>query len=114
MFSDVFSVRSHPFGVTMQFGTNVPAGGMPLPGADQQFVQKEVVRVRMSLIHAKLMVYAMWRNLNQAEHNLGYTAEPGPKILSDMNVTTEVWEALWGAKKVNATIDGTQPTPLTH
>lgn len=83
---DQFRVSFGPFGGAMTFGLNPPH---PNPGQVQP--AQDVVRVRMSLEHGKVMAMILKRQLKAFEERAGAPIHIPQQIYNGMGLSREDW-----------------------
>jgi len=84
-YTDSFRVTFGPFGSAMTFGLNPPH---PSPG--QQELPRDVVRLRMSLEHVKVMTMILKRNLKAYEDQMGVITIPR-EVFRGLGLSPEDW-----------------------
>lgn len=83
---DAFTVTVTPFGSAMTFGLNPPH---PAPG--QSTSAQDVVRLRMSLEHAKIMVMLLKRQLKNFEDQAGAAITIPRQVYNGAGLSQEDW-----------------------
>ena len=87
IYADAFQVTVTPFGVNMTFSLRDPhpSSGRIVPGT-------EVVRVRMSPEHAKIMTMLITRQLRQYERDNGVKIAIPSQVYTQLGIAQEDWE----------------------
>lgn len=83
---DQFTVSLGPFGGTMTFGLS-PAH----PSPAQQQAPQEIVRLRMSLEHAKVMTMLLKRQIKAFEEQTGVAINIPRQVYNGMGLSQEDW-----------------------
>ena len=83
---DSFRLTSGAYGVTMTFGISPPH---PSPG--QPTPAKDLVILRMSLEHAKVMAMVLRRNLKNHERQTGAAINLPPQLYAQLGIAMEDW-----------------------
>ena len=86
VYADAFQITVTPFGVNMTFSLRDPhpSPGKLTPG-------EEVVRVRMSPEHAKVVAMMMVRQLHQYERNAGVSIQLPAEVYTQLGIPEEDW-----------------------
>ncbi len=87
-YSDQFMVSGGPYGLVINFKASPPEPG---PGK----VPDTVARVRMSYELVKTLTFVMCRHIKKIERDTGVTYPVPGKVLSDLGVGMEDWQAFW-------------------
>ena len=87
-YSDQFMISAGPYGVVLNFKESPPEPG---PGK----VADTVARVRMSYELIKTMTFVLCRHIKKIEKETGVSYPVSGKVLSDLGVGMEDWEAFW-------------------
>ena len=87
-YSDQFMVSGGPYGLVINFKASPPEPG---PGK----VPETVARVRMSYELVKTLTFVMCRHIKKIERDTGVTYPVPGKVLSDLGVGIEDWQAFW-------------------
>jgi len=87
-YSDQFMVSGGPYGLVINFKASPPEPG---PGK----VPDTVARVRMSYELVKTLTFVMCRHIKKVERDTGVTYPVPGKVLSDLGVGMEDWQAFW-------------------
>lgn len=87
-YSDQFMISGGPYGVVINLGKSSPEPG---PGK----VPETVARVRMSYEHVKTLTFVLCRHIKKIEKETGVSYPVSAKVLSDLGVGIEDWEAFW-------------------
>jgi hypothetical protein len=82
---DQFTVTAGTYGLAMTFGLTPPH---PAPG--QTIPPREIVRLRMSLEHAKVMAMILRRQLKRYEEEMAPINLP-MKLASSLGISPEDW-----------------------
>ena len=87
LYADAFQITVTPFGVNMTFSLRDPhpSQGKLVPGT-------EIVRVRTSPEHAKIMALMMTRQLRQYERATGIKIAIPQEIYTQLGIAEEDWE----------------------
>lgn len=83
---DQFTTTAGVYGVAMTFGLAPPH---PSPGP--QATSKELVRLRMSLEHAKVMTMLLKRQLKRYEEEMGAAINIPMKVYHSLGISPEDW-----------------------
>jgi len=83
---DQFRVTWGAYGVAMTFGLTPPH---PAPG--QPATPQDLVRIRMSLEHAKIMAMIMRKSLKAYERENGIEIGIPHKVYMDLGISPEDW-----------------------
>jgi hypothetical protein len=83
---DQFTVTAGVYGVTTTFGLTPPH---PAPG--QQASSRDVVRLRMSLEHAKVMAMIIRRQLKRYEDEAGAPINMPMAVYRGLGISPEDW-----------------------
>jgi hypothetical protein len=83
---DQFMVTTGVYGVAMTFGLTPPH---PAPG--QSATPRDLVRLRMSLEHAKIMTMLLRRHLKSYERDNGISIEVPSNVYTGLGVSLEDW-----------------------
>lgn len=83
---DQFLVTLGAFGATMTFGLSFPH---PSPGQSPQ--PQEIVRLRMSLEHAKVMTMLLKRQIKAFEEQTGVAINIPRLVYNGMGLSQEDW-----------------------
>lgn len=83
---DQFTVTVGVYGITMSLGLTPPH---PAPG--QPATPKDLVRVRMSLEHAKVMTMILRRQLKHYEREAGLSIDVPMSVYTGLGVSPEDW-----------------------
>ncbi len=86
-YADALQITTTPFGVNMTFSLREPH---PVPGPQAQ--AKEVVRVRTSLEHAKVLTMLLRQQLRGFEGEAGIKIALPPEIYTQLGIAEEDWE----------------------
>lgn len=86
-YTDQFVMSLSPYGVTCIFYLTSPEP--PPPG--QPPGRRELVRLRMSLEHAKVMAMLMRRQLKEYEHESGATIAIPFALYRDLDLSPDDW-----------------------
>lgn len=90
-FSDQFNFQISAYGVALNFQRSDPK-----PSAvGSQPRSTDVGTIRMSSEHLKVMTYLFWRQVKEAEANLGISIQVPIQVLNGLHVAPEDWEAFW-------------------
>ena len=92
VYVDQFTCMLGPYGAALNFSRTAPmpsAPGTP-PRTDP------VGTVRMSMEHLKSLVFIVKRLLDQLEENEGVTYGVSMRVMNEMKIAPEDWEAFWG------------------
>ena len=87
-YSDQFMVSGGPYGLVINFKASPPEPG---PGK----IPDTVARVRMSYELVKTLTFVMCRHIKKIERDTGVTYPVPGKVLSDLGVGMEDWQAFW-------------------
>lgn len=87
-YSDQFMVSGGPYGLVINFKASPPEPG---PGK----VPETVARVRMSYELVKTLTFVMCRHIKKVERDTGVSYPIPGKVLSDLGVGIEDWQAFW-------------------
>ena len=87
-YSDQFMVSGGPYGIVLNFKESPPEPG---PGK----VPETVARVRMRYELIKTMTFVLCRHIKKIEKDTGVSYPISTKVLSDLGVGIEDWEAFW-------------------
>ncbi len=87
-YTDQFMVSGGPYGLVINFKASPPEPG---PGK----VPDTVARVRMSYELVKTLTFVMCRHIKKIERDTGVTYPVPGKVLSDLGVGIEDWQAFW-------------------
>ena len=87
-YSDQFMVSGGPYGLVINFKASPPEPG---PGK----VPETVARVRMSYELVKTLTFVMCRHIKKVERDTGVSYPVPSKVLSDLGVGIEDWQAFW-------------------
>ena len=87
-YSDQFMVSGGPYGLVINFRASPPEPG---PGK----VPETVARVRMSYELVKTLTFVMCRHIKKVERDTGVSYPVPGKVLSDLGVGMEDWQAFW-------------------
>jgi hypothetical protein len=86
-YSDTFEIVGGPYGVTFNFKQGPPEPRMEARGT--------IARIRMSWEHAKTMTFVTSRYIKRIEQESGVSYPIPNKVLSDLGVAREDWDAFW-------------------
>lgn len=92
LYCDQFQSNIGPYGCILNFLTTQPTP--PVPGNSLTSVRRATIR--MSLEHLKVMVFLLLRQVRQFEAEQGIRIEIPRKLLNEMGIGFEDWEAVWG------------------
>jgi hypothetical protein len=84
---DTFRMTSGAYGLTITFGVSPPH---PSPGG-QVTPAKDLVMLRMSLEHAKVMAMVLRRNLKNHERQSGAPINLPPQLYTQLGIALEDW-----------------------
>lgn len=87
-YSDQFMFAGGPYGVVINLGKSPSEPG---PGK----VPETVARVRMSYEHVKTLAFVLCRQIKKIEKETGVSYPIPAKVLSDLGIGMEDWEAFW-------------------
>jgi len=87
-YSDQFMVSGGPYGLVINFKASPPEPG---PGK----IPDTVARVRMSYELVKTLTFVMCRHIKKIERDTGVSYPVPGKVLSDLGVGMEDWQAFW-------------------
>lgn len=87
-YSDQFMVSGGPYGLAINFRMSPPEPG---PGK----VPETVARVRMSYELLKTLTFVLCRHVKKIERESGVSYPISAKVLSDLGIGMEDWEAFW-------------------
>ena len=87
-YSDQFIISGGPYGVVISLGKS---SAEPGPGK----VPETVARVRMSYEHVKTLTFLLCRHIKKVESEAGITYPVSTKVLSNLGIGIEDWEAFW-------------------
>ena len=83
---DSFRMTSGAYGITITLGASPPH---PAPG--QVNPSKDLVTLRMSLEHAKVMAMILRRNLKNHERQSGAIINLPPQLYTQLGIAMEDW-----------------------
>jgi hypothetical protein len=83
---DSFRMTSGAYGLTITLGVSPPH---PSPG--QVNPSKDLVMLRMSLEHAKVMTMVLRRNLKNHERQSGAAINLPPQLYTQLGIAAEDW-----------------------
>ena len=87
-YADQFMVSGGPYGLAINFRISPPEPG---PGK----VPETVARVRMSYELLKTLTFVLSRHMKKIERDSGVSYPISAKVLSDLGIGMEDWEAFW-------------------
>ncbi len=102
VFTDGFQPRLGPYGCDLLFTlTEQPEVVLPRPPGVPEPPQawkppKNLVNVRMTPQHLKVMVFLLWKQINNAENQMGVRFDVPKAIMDASNVDEPQWNAFWG------------------
>ena len=88
-YSDAFEVVAGPFGLVLNFSKG--------PAEPRAQGGELVTRIRTSWEHAKLMTFIMAKHIKKVESETGVSYPLPFKVLADMQISKEDWDAFWKA-----------------
>jgi len=86
VYADTFQMTTTPFGVNMTFGVREPH-----PAGARQAPSSDLVVVRMSPEHAKVMAMMMRKQLKQHEEQNGITIQVPHTVYAQLGLAEEDW-----------------------
>jgi hypothetical protein len=88
-FIDGVLLQCHPYGVTITFNR-----GHTSP-TEQGTPPVQVGKIRMTVEHAKAMLFMSWRQIKGLEDELSVTHEVADKVLGEHQIDKPSWDAFW-------------------
>ena len=88
-YSDSFEIVGNVYGATLKFSRRAAVAG-PAPPPPEVLVE-----VSQSWEHLKMMVFIVWRHIKAVEQKSGVSYPVPSKVLSDLGIAMEDWDAFW-------------------
>lgn len=90
IYTDAFTISVTAFGANLSFELREPH---PSPGRPSP--PTRLGTLRMSIEHLKTMVMIIRRQIKQAEDELDVKADVSRRVLNQLGIPLEDWEAFW-------------------
>ena len=97
VFADVFMINSNPMGAVLDFFARTPYNSITANGEGEIRgpIAQPVAHVRMTMEHAKMMCYVMWRHVVRQEDENKLRMEVPAEILKNNQIDEAQWRAFW-------------------
>jgi len=86
-YSDMFEIVGGAYGVVINFKKG--------PSEPRETTHETICRIRMSWEHVKAMTYILHRYIRGVEKDSGVSYPLPPKVISDLGIGREDWDAFW-------------------
>lgn len=89
IYADSVEFIPSAYGLILKFKRRPPISGPAAPPPE------DVAYIDMSWEHAKIMVFVLWRHIQEVERKLGVSFPVPSRVLSELRVGREDWDTLW-------------------